>query len=224
MNIAINLPIYHRREVVAQLGTVLVGFLFWVASQTLAMRQDVPVREEPINLSLLPPPSEPEKIIEQPVRTIQPPHPEKLVERPKEIIPVPEAPALVHVQQPVAVPPVSPVEKAEPTKAIPQAPQSNSDAEGLFAQDVRARIERKKIYPDTARDLGMSGEVEVSYELDRAGHLVHAEITTSSGYKLLDQAALKAVKSATYKNFPDDAWVGASSKMFRTKLVFSINQ
>lgn len=70
----------------------------------------------------------------------------------------------------------------------------------------------------------MSGEVEVLYELDRAGNLIRAEIVSSSGSKLLDQAALRAVKSAAYKSFPEDAWMGASSKVFRTKLVFSINQ
>lgn len=70
----------------------------------------------------------------------------------------------------------------------------------------------------------MSGSVEILYELDRLGNILRAEVVTSSGYRLLDQAALKAVKTATYKKFPDDAWIGEVSKVFRTKLVFSINQ
>ncbi len=211
---------HQKREFSAQIGTVLVGLLILVLSKTLVVQQDVLAHEEPISLTIVAPPPEPEKAIEQPIQTVQPPRPEKIIEQPQVVVPVTDAPA------PVAVPtpPVTPDIQAEPVKAEPQAPRSNAAAEGQFAQDVRMRIERKKIYPDTARDLGMSGEVEVSYELDRAGHLLHAEIATSSGYKLLDQAALKAVKSATYKNFPDDAWVSASSKLFRTKLVFSINQ
>jgi protein TonB len=113
----------------------------------------------------------------------------------------------------------------QPPKVEPQVQQKGSpDAENQFAQDVRSRIERKKIYPDAARDLGMSGEVEVLYELDRSGNLLRAEIASSSGFKLLDQAALRAVKSASYRSFPEDAWLGSSSKVFKTKLVFSINQ
>jgi protein TonB len=180
------------------------------------MRQEAPVQEEPINLTIVSPPEAPEKVVEQPVQTIQPPPLERVIEPPKEIVPVTDAPAPV-------------LEKVEPQieqKKMEQPVQkvSNGDAESVFAQDVRARIERKKIYPDTARDLGLSGEVEVQYELDRAGNLMSAEIVASSGHRLLDQAALRAVKTVTYKGFPEDAWVGSGSKVFRTKLIFSINQ
>lgn len=222
MNAAMNWSIDQRREAAAQLGTVMAGLFILVLSQTMVMSQEVPVREEPISLTIMAPPAAPEQIIEQPVQTIQQPQ-QKKVEQPREVIPVINAPAPEQVAAPVS--PVLPKESIEPTNAAPQVQHSsNSAAEGLFAQDVRARIERKKIYPDTARDLGMSGEVEVLYELDRSGNLIRAEIVSSSGYKLLDQAALRAVKSASYKSFPEDAWVGASSKVFRTKLVFSINQ
>ena len=214
-----------KRETTAQVGTVLAGLVILVVTQTVVMRQDVPVEKDPISLTIITPPVEPEKIIEQPVQKVQPPKPEKAMEPPRVATPVIAAPATVKDQVVVPVSPVVPKENMEPAHVEPQVQRvSNGVAEGLFAQDVRSRIERKKIYPDTARDLGMSGEVEVLYELDRSGNLIRAEIVSSSGYKLLDQAALKAVKSAFYKSFPEDAWVGASSKVFRTKLVFSINQ
>lgn len=222
MSAVIAKSLQQKRETAAQLGTVVIGLLIFAASQLIVMQADEPKRDEPISLTIIPPPIPPEPIVVSPPPVVQPPQPEKVLEHPKQVIPVTETPA--PVQQPVVAPPVQPVEKVEPVKAVADVPQSNAAAEGMFAQDVRSRIERKKIYPDTARDLGMSGEVEVSYELDRAGNLLRAEITTSSGYKLLDQAALKAVKSATYKSFPVDAWLGVSSKVFRTKLVFSINQ
>lgn len=216
MSVSMALPIFEKREATAQLGTVCVGLLILVMSQTLVMRQEAPVQEEPISLTIVSPPEAPEKVVEQPVQTIQPPPLEKVLEPPKEIVPVTDAPAPA-------------LEKIEPQleqKQVEQPVQkvSNGDAESAFAQDVRARIERKKIYPDTARDLGLSGEVEVQYELDRAGNLINAEIVSSSGHRLLDQAALRAVKTATYKGFPEDAWVGSGSKVFRTKLIFSINQ
>ncbi len=228
---AMNWSIYRSREALAQLGTATIGLAVLALSQTTLMHQAEPIQEEPISLTIaspeVAPEQVPEQVIEQPPQTIQPPLPRQAVEPVKNVVPVSDAPAPAPIQeQPaVAAPPVLPKENIEPAKVAPQVQRaSNGAAEGVFAQDVRSRIERKKIYPDTARDLGMSGEVEVLYELDRSGNLMRAEIVSSSGYKLLDQAALRAVKSATYKSFPEDAWVGASSKIFRTKLVFSINQ
>lgn len=210
MDMAMNWPLYQRRETAAQLGTVTIGLLILVMSQTLAMRQEVPVQDESISLAIIAPAVAPDQVVEQ---VIQTPPQKPVIEPPKEVVPVTDAPAPA-IQETV-----------QPPKVEPQVQQKgNPDAESLFAQDVRSRIERKKIYPDVARDLGMSGEVEVLYELDRAGNLIRAEIVSSSGSKLLDQAALRAVKSAAYKSFPEDAWVGASSKVFKTRLVFSINQ
>lgn len=222
MNMAMKWSIYHRRETAAQLGTVATGILILVMSQTLAMNREIPVQEEPISLTLAAAPVATEQSVPQPVQKVQPP-PQK-VEPPKEVVPVTDAPAPA-IQETTPPPKAAPPTQAEqPAKVEAQVQnRSNADSESQFAQDVKARIERKKVYPDTARDLGMTGEVEVLYELDRSGRLIRAEIASSSGYKLLDQAAIRAVKSASYRSFPDDAWMGASSKVFRTKLVFSIN-
>jgi protein TonB len=213
MDMAMNWSLYERRESAAQLGTAAIGLLLLAFSQLLVMHYDLPALEEkePISLTVMAPAVAPEQVVEQ---VIQTPPPEKIVEPLKETVPVTEAPA------PAIQETVQPPKPAEPQVQ----PKGNPDAENLFAQDVRSRIERKKIYPDAARDLGMSGEVEVLYELDRSGNLLRAEIVSSSGSKLLDQAALRAVKSAAYRAFPDDAWLGSSSKVFKTKLVFTINQ
>jgi TonB family protein len=64
--------------------------------------------------------------------------------------------------------------------------------------------------------------VEVLYVLDRSGRLLKAEIAASSGYPLLDQAAVRAVRTASYAPFPSDTWVGEAQKEFRTKLIFTI--
>jgi len=221
----LNSSIYQRRETAAQIGTVITGILILVMSQVFTMRQEVPVQDESISLTLSEPAAAPNQVVQQVVQT---PPLEKVIEPPKEVVPVTDspAPALQETVQPpkAAAPPVQPTEAApSPKVEQPVQQKSNGDAEGLFAQDVRSKIERKKVYPDTARDLGMTGEVEVLYELDRSGNLIRAEIVTSSGFKLLDQAALKAVKSASYRGFPSDAWIGVSSKIFKTKLVFSIN-
>lgn len=214
-----------KREVAAQVGTVLTGLLILFLAKTVVMSQEVQAAKEPVNLTLIEP-SEPERIIEKPPQKIQPAKPEKSIDPPRVVTPVVATPAMTKDQPVVPIAPTAPPKEITAPAHVEQQPQrlNNGVAEGAFAQDVRARIERKKIYPDTARDLGMSGEVEVLYELDRAGTLLKAEIATSSGFKLLDQAALRAVKSASYQAFPGDAWIGFVSKVFRTKLVFSLNQ
>lgn len=219
MNMTLNWSLYQRREEAAQLGTVLIGIFILVVTQTLALQHEGQVEEKPISLTIMAAALAPEKITPHVVQSAQPAQAEKIVEQ---VSPVAVIPLPVQAQVSAPVPPRANVEQVS-AKPQPQR-YSNSGAEGAFAQDVRSRIERRKVYPDTARDLGMEGEVEVLYELDRAGNLIHAEVVASSGYKLLDQAALKAVKSASYKSFPEDAWVGSGSKEFRTKLVFSINQ
>ena len=210
---------FQNRESAAQLGTVVTGLLILLASQAVVMQEDMPPHEETISFTTFTPP-DPAQAVAAPaqiVRSLQ----SKSVSTPsREIVAIQEA----LVEQPVLASPAQLVAQVETVKALEMTPQSNGVVEGLFAQDVRNRIERQKIYPDRARDLGMAGEVEILYELNRSGDLIGAEISSSSGYKLLDQAALSAVKKATYKNFPVDAWLGIGSKVFRTKLVFSINQ
>ncbi len=216
-----NGSISQKRETAAQVGTVLAGLFILFLVKTVVMSQEMPVAREPISLTLIEPPVEPE--ITKPVQSVPPPKPEKAVEPARAVTPVIAAPVTVKDQLVALV--TAPEENIVPPHIEPQIQRvSNGVAEGVFAQDVRSRIERKKIYPDTARDLGMSGEVEVMYELDRSGKLLRAEIVSSSGFNLLDQSALRAVKSASYQSFPQDAWIGANSKLFRTKLVFSINQ
>jgi protein TonB len=180
MDMAMNWSLYQRRESVAQLGTVTIGLFLLAFSKMLVVHYELPVLEEkePISLTVMAPAVAPDRIVEQ---VIQTPPEKPVVETPKDVVPVVDAPA------PAIQATVQPPKAAEPQVQ----PKGNPDAENLFAQDVRSRIERKKIYPDAARDLGMSGEVEVLYELDRSGNLLRAEIVSSSGSKLLDQAALK---------------------------------
>lgn len=246
MSMAMNWSSNQQRETAAKIGTVMAGLMILLLSKTIVMHEDVlSFQESPISLSIIIPPDEPKPVIEKtpvimppklekvtPTKTVQAVQKtqqaksEKVTAPLKEVIPVIDTKSTTQEKSAAPVAISSPKEepiaiKHEEAKA-PRA--SNGASEGGFAQDIRSRIERKKIYPETARDLGMSGEVEVLYELDRSGALIRAEVISSSGYKLLDQAAVKAVKSASYSSFPEDAWIGAVSKEFRTKLVFSINK
>jgi len=65
-----------------------------------------------------------------------------------------------------------------------------------YAAIVRAAIERHKEYPRAARRIGIRGSVIVSFSLDRHGNLRTVSLARSSGYSMLDDAGIRAVRNA----------------------------
>jgi len=87
------------------------------------------------------------------------------------------------------------------------APLSNHASEKDFLKaylaNVRLQIERHKEYPFWARRYGIEGKVIVAFSLKRNGQLERLKIKKSSGYSLLDKAAIKAIKrTAPFPAFP----------------------
>jgi protein TonB len=80
-----------------------------------------------------------------------------------------------------------------------------------YLQRLKARIQAEWGYPDEARRTGIGGELHLLFTLNRAGTLVSIRLLESSGYPVLDNEALRAVKAAApYDPFPpqmgDEAW------------------
>ena len=74
---------------------------------------------------------------------------------------------------------------------------------GLFTGKVRQRIANAKHYPRTARRRGMEGQPVIAFSLNRQGRLMKVNLAQTSGYQLLDQAALEAVQQAApYPEIP----------------------
>ncbi len=65
-----------------------------------------------------------------------------------------------------------------------------------FAQAVRRKIESGKKYPVAAQTAGIEGRTGVRMTILKDGQLGKVEITKSSGYEILDKAALQSVRSA----------------------------
>ena len=87
------------------------------------------------------------------------------------------------------------------------APLSNHPSERnllkAYLANVRLQIERHKEYPFWARRYGIEGKVIVAFSLKRNGQLEGLKIEKSSGYSLLDEAALKTIKrTAPFPAFP----------------------
>jgi protein TonB len=54
-------------------------------------------------------------------------------------------------------------------------------------------------YPRSARRAGLEGIVRIAAFVDESGHVVSAEVLSSSGHDALDQAALQAVQHASFE-------------------------
>jgi protein TonB len=78
-----------------------------------------------------------------------------------------------------------------------------SGLRGLFTGRVRQQIANAKYYPRIARRRGMEGQPIIAFTLDKGGRIMKAALAKTSGYQLLDQAALEAVRQAApYPEIP----------------------
>ena len=224
--------LFSRREHAGRAAALLFGALILAGQSRMVLIPLPQHREAPIVVALKPPPKP-----EAPPKPTEPPKP-KEPPKPREV-PRPKAlprptPKLVQQAKPETDSPRTPVQDAAPVQspvqssraAVPAAAPSiasNAASEAGFAKEVRQRIEARKLYPAEAQSLGMTGSVTVAYVLDRAGKVLSAEVVASSGSRLLDQAALDAVRKAVFRPIPEDAWVGEKQKSFKTTIDFELD-
>ncbi len=120
---------------------------------------------------------------------------EKIVEPPKEIEPVPETePELEPESEPEEVPEYAEEEAAEEVIEVPPVAKEPAVDFSSVIQGIRKKIIQKKIYPYAARKKGIQGIVFILLKLDEQGYLIELRVTQSSGYKILDKAAVSLIK------------------------------
>ena len=61
---------------------------------------------------------------------------------------------------------------------------------------IKHQIERVWIYPSTAAERGISGDLSLTFRISKDGNLMGVRLVDKSGHEILDVAALKAVKEA----------------------------
>jgi len=86
------------------------------------------------------------------------------------------------------------VAAAQPSRAL--ARTTGSQGERRNDTVVRERLERFKYYPASARRRGIAGDVEVGFRLRSDGSAEEVLVLASSGYDILDRAALETVSRA----------------------------
>ncbi|HRH16566.1 MAG TPA: energy transducer TonB [Aquabacterium sp.] len=116
----------------------------------------------------------------------EPPKPQPVVEAPQ----APVATAAVTTSAPTT----SEV-AAAPPPAAPLPPKQ------LSASAVRYLVPPQQVYPETSRRLNESGKVSLRVLVDERGRAVEVQITQSSGYSRLDQAAASALRAARFQPY-----------------------
>jgi len=156
-----------------------------------------PIEEEPIEEAKVEPEPEPEP---EPI-------PEPKVEAQPEPAPIP-APKPVVKPKPKPKPVVKPkpqpkpVQKAEPkpqAKPKPQKPQASAPgSQNAYVPPTSTAAylrNPKPAYPGLAQRRGMQGVVLLLVEVSAKGYPTTVKVKKTSGFMLLDKAALKAVRS-----------------------------
>ena len=88
--------------------------------------------------------------------------------------------------------------------ARPAKPAYTNSSRGDYLAGLKNALEARKAYPPLAEREGMEGEVTLALTIAPDGSL-RATVSRSSGYPLLDQAALAAVQGlGQYRAFAED--------------------
>lgn len=105
--------------------------------------------------------------------------------------------------------PEQPKVKAQekPAKSEKKPPEKTVPTAKTWTQAVRQHLKKLNddglFYPEEARRNGIEGEALVFLLIDSGGKVVAARIEQSSGHRILDEAALRAVRSL--HSLPADA-------------------
>ncbi len=74
-----------------------------------------------------------------------------------------------------------------------------------YLQRLKEKIERVWQYPPEAAERGIFGDLYIRFIIDKKGRLQSIELIRTSGYKMLDDAAIRALKEAQpFWPLPDD--------------------
>lgn len=194
---------------------VLVGVLWTAAYAPVALP---PPPAERTRLILLPP-----RAPEVPLEDVPAPTPRTAAsvrrQKPEPLRPLPPTPPRATAQW-VIPPPTPPqprvdspasqqqaasVAAAPPSPPLPTGPRETTPGRDSWEGRVMARLERYRRYPSSARARRQEGTAQLRVSVARDGSLLHLSLQQSSGFALLDQAALDTFRhAAPLPTVPED--------------------
>ena len=110
-------------------------------------------------------------------------------------LPTPSLPTPVPLTLPEPQPPAPVAKTTPPAKKVMTAPTGKRNWQDEIRQQFRKQHERQEFYPVEAISQGIEGEALVLVMLDPNGQVSAARIEESSGHRILDDAALRAVRA-----------------------------
>jgi len=147
-----------------------------------------------VNFITPPQPQQKETPRVDPPKPVKPEKP-RPVEAPRHHL-VAEAPVLSPAEPVAPPPPALPAPVAiAPTAAPPPAPVPAGPVTLASDLSLTCPERMQPSYPALSRRLGEEGKVVLRVELDEAGHVSAARVSSSSGYRRLDETALSAVRT-----------------------------
>ncbi|MCX6965691.1 MAG: energy transducer TonB [Verrucomicrobia bacterium] len=152
--------------------------LVQASTTEILLIEEIPPTPEPTPEPIPPPP-----------QPIPEPTPEEIVTAEKSPEIAEPTPAPTPVPTPQATPTPKPTPKPEPRAAKPKPAAAVNIPKPVVIQNTPPS------YPDLARRNGWEGRVLVRVEVSAEGRPISTTIAQSSGFGVLDQSALRAVKS-----------------------------
>jgi protein TonB len=128
---------------------------------------------------------------EKPKDLPPPPPPVDLQEKPPVVMVAPD----INITVPVDVPP--PIQVPVVTKAPP--PAAPRPAPPPTKLEITYKPDISNYYPESARRDGQEGRAQVKICINVSGKVDSAEVVTSSGFPILDEAAIKVGKAFRFK-------------------------
>lgn len=123
--------------------------------------------------------------------------------KPIESMPTPVSQQKV-VETPVSAPAPVSLPKKLPTASQYSAAETK-EAKNEYLAYIRQVIDQRKIYPKNAKKLGQSGTAEVSFTVMSDGTIASVSLSSSSGFTLLDNAAVQILTQlAKVKPIPNE--------------------
>ena len=83
------------------------------------------------------------------------------------------------------------------------------------------KIDKIPIYPSAAKRMGQQGKVKLKITTDNHGKILNINIEESSGFHLLDGAAVDAIKKWNFKKIID---VTSQKNIIKTKITFRLER
>lgn len=106
-----------------------------------------------------------------------------------------------------------------------QLPQSGSNLQSVRRQllgVISSNLSKHLVYPPVARQRGWQGEVRLTVDVNRTGELKNVQIAHSSGHRLLDMSAKKALNDVRQVAMATD-WQGRNYTNMMIPVRYQLN-